>query len=180
MRWFLPALLVAVAIGTTTGGAGAAPTAATIQGNCGTKTMSVLFWPKGHKAIPLLGYPAWKIPHVEVFRYKGGTTFLSKNQVAYAGTDKNIVLAKSCARVADRKTFQQVPAQGIRTASALTCSFSKPAHVQIRKVAGAGVRHEVYLIDPPNKVVLRAQIAPQGTNLSYSFSNCTRANAPGG
>jgi hypothetical protein len=58
--------------------------------------------------------------------------------------------------------------------------LSKPAHVQIRKVAGAGVRHEVYLIDPPNKVVLRAQIAPQGTNLSYSFSNCTRANAPGG
>ena len=35
MRWFLPALLVTLAIATTTGGAGATSSALTVQGNCG-------------------------------------------------------------------------------------------------------------------------------------------------
>ena len=163
--------------------AGDAPAPARIQGNCGTTALSVIFWPKGHSAVSFLGqqwFPEFRLPHVEVYANKGGATYLPKNQLAYAGTDRKNMLVPACRRVAALQTFNVLAGQAARAKTQFTCSFAKPAHIQIRSVAGAGVRAELYLIEPPNKLVLRAQIAPQGSNVSYAFGKCSRANVPFG
>ncbi|MEP7334928.1 MAG: hypothetical protein ABI717_04015 [Actinomycetota bacterium] len=89
------------------------------------------------------------------------------------------VLSSACPRMRERKTFQVLPARSIRTAAAVSCSFSKRAQVQLRRVAGAGVRMELRLIDPPNKLVLRALLAPSGSHLSYSIRQCATGAPPG-
>jgi hypothetical protein len=158
---------------------GAAPTAPAVQGDCLVQQLVVLFWPQGHGAIPPLGFPAFKLPHTEVYAYQGATTYMPQNQVSYAGTDRKNTLAKGCRRTKDLKTFNVLPARSIRAKAAISCSFGATAEVQVVKIAGAGVRSELRLIDRPNKLVLRAQLAPQGSNLSYSRTQCRQGKAPG-
>ena len=50
--------------------------------------------------------------------------------------------------------------------------------MQLKKLAGAGARWDVRLIDPPNKVVLRAIVAPTGSHLSASLRRCSIGAAP--
>jgi hypothetical protein len=158
---------------------GASPTATSVQGDCHVQSLVVLFWPQGHPAINSVGFPAFPLPHVEVYAYQAATTFMPQNQVGYTGTDRKITLAQGCRRVKEVKSFNVLPAKSIRAKAAITCSFSTPGHVQLIKVAGAGVRSELRLVDPPNKLVLRAQLAPQGSNLSYSRTQCRQGKAPG-
>lgn len=171
------AVLVVLLPGGATG-APAGSAAASVQGDCHVQSLVVLFWPQGHPAIKSVGFPSFPLPHVEVYAYQAATTFLPANQVGYTGTDRKITLAGGCRRVKEQKTFQVLPAKSIRAKAAVTCSFATPAHIQFVKVAGAGVRSELRLIDPPNKLVLRAQLAPQGSNLSYSRTQCRQGKPP--
>jgi hypothetical protein len=160
-------------------GSSAGEASPSVQGDCHIQSLVVLFWPQGHAAIPSLGFPAFASPHAEVYAYQGATTFQPQNHLGYTGTDRRITLASGCRRVKDVKSFNVLPARSIRAKAAITCSFSTPGHVQFVKVAGAGVRSELRLVDPPNKLVLRAQLAPQGSNLSYSRAQCRQGKAPG-
>lgn len=155
-----------------------APSSRQVQGDCHVQSLVVLFWPQGHGAIRSVGFPSFPIPHVEVYAYQGATTFLPSNQIAYTGTDRKITLIPGCRRVPEKKTFQVLPAKSTRAKAAVSCSFRSPGHVQLVKVAGSGVRAELRLIEPPNKLVLRAQLAPQGSNLSYSIRQCRAGKPP--
>ncbi len=127
-----------------------------------------------------LGVPAFKPPHVEVFAYKGAATFRPENQLAYAGTDRKTYFGKLCAtKKADLKTFNVLSARAIRAKAAVSCTLSRGVQVQVRNIAGAGVRQELYVIEPPNKLVVRAQLAPNGSNLSYTLTQCRQGAAPG-
>lgn len=164
---------------TPIGAAPSRPAAASVQGACFSKKLVVLFWPQGHPVLPGVGFPEFLLPHVELYVHQGATTYQNSNQIGYTGTDQQIVLSAACPRMRERKTFQVLPARTIRTPAAVSCSFRKNAQVQLRKVAGAGVRMELRLIDPPNKLVLRALLAPNGSHLSYSFRQCATAPPPG-
>jgi hypothetical protein len=161
---------------------GAAPTrpaAPAVQGNCFSKRLVVLFWPQGHPVLPGVGFPEFLLPHVELYIHQGATTYQNSNQIGYTGTDRQVVLSSSCQRMRERKTFRVLPARSIRTPAAVSCTFRKSAQVQLRRLAGAGARMEVRLIDPPNKLVLRALLATNGSHLSYSFRQCAVGEPPG-
>lgn len=164
------------------GGAPAAvgsPSAPAVQGDCRITQLVVLFWPQGHPSLPRVGFPAFRIPHGEVFGYQGATTYVPSNQVAYTGTDRKTMLVKGCRRVKETKSFNVLPARSTRAKAAVTCGFRTPAHIQIRNVAGSGVRSELRLIEPPNKLVLLARFAPVGSSLSYSIAQCRAGGTPG-
>jgi hypothetical protein len=159
----------------------AAISAPRVEGNCSTETPVVLFWPRGHAAIPSLGFPAFRTPHVEVYRYQAATTYRNANFVGYAdGTGKSS-LNPACKRVADHVTVQQLPATSITRAAAVTCRTRGAALVQVRRIAGAGVRGEVRLLEAPNRLVLRALVTGNaiGSNLAYNPQRCRVGPAPG-
>jgi hypothetical protein len=179
MRRVLVLLLAALALAVAAGAARGVSTAGALQGNCKVTQVTVLFWPQGHGIVRSVGFPEFRLPHVEVYAYKAAATFRPANQLAYAGTDQKNMLMKGCARTRDTGGLQQLPSRSLRAKAAVTCSLSKPANVQLRKVAGSGVRSEVYLIEPPNKIVLSARLAARGSTLSYSSRQCRAGAAPG-
>lgn len=159
----------------------AAVSAPEVEGNCKTETPVVLFWPRGHAAIPSLGFPDFRTPHAEVYRYVGAGTYRNANFVGYADGAGKSSLNPACSRVPDHTTVQQLPATSITRAAAITCRTRGNTLVQVRKIAGAGVRSEVRLIEAPNRLVLRALVTGNaiGSNLSYNPQKC-RVGAPPG
>src|SRR2546421_1211761 len=99
---------------------------------CGVSTLTFLFWPQGHQAIPSIGFPAFPVPHLEV--YRTDPTFPNGNQVAYAGltadrTRAGGAFAKSCAAVAAR-SFKPMPsARTTADTTQLVCKFPKAAQL---------------------------------------------------
>jgi hypothetical protein len=170
--------IAAAAAGLAAANGPAASTAPQVQGNCADKSVTVLFWPQGHGVIRTLRFPTYRPPHLEIYRYAARNTFASANQRGFAAANGESTFAKACKREQEQRTFQVLPARSIRTKATVTCSFTRGAKVQLKKVAGAGARWDVRLIDPPNKVVLRAIIAPQGSHLSASRQQCAIGAAP--
>ena len=175
----LGGIAVLVVGATPIGAAPSAPAARAVQGQCLSNKLVVLFWPQGHPMLPGVGFPEFLLPHVELYVHQGATTYQNSNQIGYTGTDRQIVLSPACPKMRERKTFQVLPARSTRTAAAISCSFAKRAQVQLRRVAGAGVRMELRLIDPPNKLVLRALLAPNGSHVSHSIRQCAAGPPPG-
>lgn len=174
-------LLVVAVASVATAAVPAAVSAPAVEGNCSTETPVVLFWPRGHAAIPSLGFPNFRTPHVEVYRYAAATTYKNANFVGYADGAGKSALNPACSRVADHTTVQQLPATSITRAAAVTCRTRGNTLVQVRKIAGAGVRSEVRLIEAPNRLVLRAVVTGNaiGSNLAYNPQRC-RVGAPPG
>lgn len=47
------------------------PNAETVRSNCAARGITLYFWPKGHSAIPSIGFPAFATPHLEVYTSAG-------------------------------------------------------------------------------------------------------------
>ena len=64
---------------------------------------------------------------------------------------------------------------------ALSAPNFRTPHVEVRKIAGAGVRSEVRLIEAPNRLVLRALVTGNaiGSNLAYNPQRCRVGVPPG-
>jgi len=179
MRRGLALVVLVVAASSWAGPAGAAPDAAGTRYDCGAKEWTFLFWPRGHAAIPAIRFREFKVPHFEV--YKGSDpTYPGANFLGYVGADNVSDIAPACKKLRDLKSLATAPmANPLRTKAAIGCTFPKPAWLQVEKVAGAGVRFQVKVILPPNKIVLYAQIAPQGSNAHYARQYCQKKAAPG-
>lgn len=173
------ALLVLLAAVGVPGAAGAAPDAAGTRYDCGAREWTFLFWPKGHAAIPAIQFPEFKVPHFEA--YKGADpAYPATSSLGYAGADGATNVSPACKKLKDQKALATLPAANpIRVKAAIHCTFPKAAWLQLEKVAGGGVRVQVKVILPPNKLALYAQIAPQGSNLAYSRQYCRKKAAPG-
>jgi hypothetical protein len=179
LRLVAAALLVLLAAAGAPGAAGAAPDAAGTRYECGAKEWTFLFWPKGHPAIPAVSFPEFRVPHFEVYR-GSDPTYPGSNFLGYVGADNASEVAPSCKKLKDLKALATAPmANPLRSKAAIGCTFPKPAWVQVEKVAGGGVRFQVKVILPPNKIVLYAQIAPQGSNAHYARQYCQKKAAPG-
>ena len=141
----------------------------------------ILFWPRGHAAIPRIRFPEVRAPHIEVYSYAAAATYQSRYFLAYADGKGKSSLKPGCRRVQDHSTVQQLPATAITRAAAVTCRTRGETLVQVRKIAGAGVRREVRLLEAPNRLVLRALVTGNaiGSNLAYNTQRC-RAGAPPG
>jgi hypothetical protein len=152
-----------------------------VEGSCGTETVTVLFWPRGHGAIPGLGFPAFRTPHAEVYAYQGAATYRSASFLGSADGKGKVELRPGCPRVRDHTTVQQLPATSLTRAAAVTCRTRNDTLVQLRKVPGAGVRAEVRLLEGPNRLVLRALVTGNaiGSNLAYNPQRCRVGRPPG-
>ncbi|HEY7381578.1 MAG TPA: hypothetical protein VH572_10225 [Gaiella sp.] len=168
------------ALAATTLPAGGAGAAGTVEGVCGTDTLVVVFWPRGHVAIPQLGLPRAASPQLVVLTYAGAGTFQKAFIVASAAGGGGGRLVTGCSRTRDHTALQVLPARATTQPAAITCRTRGHTLVQLRKIAGAGVRWELRLIEAPNRLVLRAMLTATavGSNVMQSFQRCRVGPAP--
>ncbi len=150
--------------------------APSLQGDCLSSELIVLFWPQGHSAIPRYNISASTLPHAEVYYDDTASNYLSSETwMAYAGTDRKWI-SKSCRREKDTRSF--AVGRPVRTIKAKANVVCGARHVQIRTFATGRVRSEVRLIEPRNRLVLSARFTRSGSTLSYATKQCHMAPVP--
>lgn len=176
------AVAVALACAVLAPAAAAAASGSSVEGACGTDTLVVLFWPRGHQAIAQLGLARTTGPHAVVLEHAGAGTFQPAYVVATA-TGRGGKLVARCTRVRDQAAVQALrPARTTSRPAAFTCRTRGDTLVQLRKLAGAEARWELRLIQPPDRFVLRVLLTPDGigTNAASSLRRCRVGPAPPG
>jgi hypothetical protein len=161
-------------------GAATRPPRAAVEGKCGTETVTVLFWPRGHGAIAPLGMPKLPVAHVEVYRYAGARTYRNQNLVAYVDGTGKISLRRECRRVRVHATVRPFRATSLKRAVAITCRTKLNSLIQTRRVAASGVNADIRVIEQPNRVVVRAVLARIRSNswVSYNPTRCRIGKPP--
>jgi hypothetical protein len=178
-------ILVAAAVGVlalaaTTLPAGGAPAGHAVEGICGTDTLLVVFWPRGHVAIPQLGFERTAKPRLAVLTYAGPGTFQKAYVVVTVTGGGGGKLVSGCPRARDHTTVQTLPARATTQPAAITCRTRGHTLVQLSKIAGAGVRWELRLIEAPNRLVLRGLLTANaiGSNVTQNLQRCRVGPAP--
>jgi hypothetical protein len=149
---------------------------------CGTaKQFTYLFWPQGHQAIPSINFPAFPVPHLEL--YKGfDPTFPNPGLAAAVNAQAGGGFAPGCAKA---KVGHAAPISHPKTTTAtgeLQCTFPRPPVQTILKAAGGFV---LQTIEPPKAgstskptVVASATIKPTGSTLLFDPMPCKLIAAP--
>jgi hypothetical protein len=178
------ALLIGVlALAVTLVGAAAtrsAPEAAPRQVSCGQTLVIVLFWPRGHGAIPRVGFSADREPHVEIYKY-GTRGYPRGNFLAYGAANGRMRFGAAC------KTKLAVPAVGpipsrvtARKARAVSCRLPKNALVHVRRIK-SGLQVDLGAPPPlgsPGERVVSAKLHARGSVLDFSRESCNPGAPP--
>jgi hypothetical protein len=149
---------------------------------CGTaKQFTYLFWPQGHPAIPSVNFPAFPIPHLEL--YKGSdATFPNAATAAVVNAQTGGGFARSCKAA---KQGRAAPIQKPRTTTqtgALTCTFPRAPLQTILKAAGGFVLLTVEPAKPGTtgkpQVEVSVTIKATGSTLAFDAKVCKLGAAP--
>jgi hypothetical protein len=171
------AMAAVVAAGAATGSAASAPKAESWACNPNA-TLTVLFHPHGHGPIESLDFPAWTVPHVEF--YKGARPGLD-TYLIYAGTHGQGAIPAFTSNpycLPGEKTTPFLPSKAmtrLKSDALLTCSFSKRGRFLATKVAKGSYRIQAVV---GTRVVVDAQVKPQGSLVTYAATSCERSAVP--
>jgi len=166
VRRFLAAVLVLALAGVAAISAGAAPGQRIA---CGIKALDFYFWPKGHPAIPELGFPEFPTAHLEV--YTGAPAGKLGQQLAYvSATDFRLV--QGCPEKRQTPTsWDGAPMKTLRRATnKLHCVYSKRVELVVEPTAG-GFELAVTLGHSPSTAT-RASMSRPGARLDYDARYC--------
>jgi hypothetical protein len=157
-----------------------APQAAPKQVSCGQTLVIVLFWPRGHSAIPSVGFSADRKPHVEIYKY-GTRGYPRGNVLAYGAANGKTRFGSAC------KTKFAVPAVGpvptrvtARKARALSCRLPKNALLRMRPIK-RGLQIDIGAPPPlgsPGERVISAKLHARGSVLDFSRGSCNPGAPP--
>ncbi len=175
-------LVLAVALVATTATASGRP-AGGAQASCG-KRMTFLFWPKGHPAVPSVGFPKLRAPHLEI--YKGSNPrYPMSDFVAWAVAGKTPpnepapYVSPYCVSAGSSRSPAELPfAAPLKATARVVCAFPKSAAIAIDELSRRRFRVNVVL--PPRRLAAQALIAPRGSTFAYSRQHCTRKPPPRG
>jgi hypothetical protein len=153
--------------------AGASQESSRLQGGCGSGALVVLFWPHGHAAIASVGFPRFRKPHVEIYRFDGARTYRPANFVGYVGIDgKPTLKCKAPPSPSSGKPI--VPRRSSSVTAAISCGFQGAATVQIQRLGGPW---HARIFDVKGLVV-DVTLAPGGSTVSAATSRCNSGAVP--
>ena len=162
-RVFLLALALAAIAAVS---AGAAPTQRIA---CGVKALDFYFWPKGHPAIPALGFPEYPTPHLEV--YTGAAPGRLGQQLAYVSASDFRLVAGCPEKGATATRWDGGPTKTLRGATnKLHCVFPKRVELLVDPAAG-GVALAVTL-GHSSRAAATAFFDQQSARLDYDARYC--------
>jgi hypothetical protein len=167
------ALAVAlIAAGTLVMSAG--PASASTGSDCGAKKFRLLFWPKGHKSVPSVGFPEFLTPHLEL--YTGtGKKFPDNQEVAYADPTTSKVSATACTQAAGGTSKKATISKTTTKPTMLVCAFKSDPLVNAAQVVGGGYAILLYEND---SAAAYAIMKDTGSSLQYDAKACKAKKPP--
>ena len=162
-RVFLLALALAAIAAVSAGGAPAQRIA------CGVKALDFYFWPKGHPAIPELGFPEFPTPHLEV--YTSAAPGRLGRQLAYMSAS-DFRLVEGCPEKGATATrWGGGPTKTLRRATnKLHCTFPRRVELLVEPAAG-GIALAVTLGHTASAAAT-ASLDHRGARLDYDPRYC--------
>ena len=144
--------------------------------NCNVTTYRVLFWPEGHKAIKSQDFPAYPVPHVELFTGTG-KNYPGTDSLGYVDSAGQTSHPPSC--VAASLTGQlggPIPTDKMKTitkAASLACTAAAATVIVVPTPAKAQLS-----VALPGQTVANAVMSGTGSELSYDSSMCKPGKVP--
>jgi hypothetical protein len=171
----------------------AGPRASSPMVACGGAQVTFLFWPQGHQAIPNFKFPAYPLPHTEI--YRTDPTYPNTAFLGFFDAAAQVSVASSCSPAPGVGSTAVSNAATITTTSAVNCTFPQPARFEI---LGTALLRVVVPVQKKVKVkvrvkkklrtkivtrttlatVLTDQLSPSGSTLTYDSKLCVPAAAP--
>jgi len=179
VRGLAPALAAAAGVAATLAAvnAGATPAAPSVSASCGRTALVVLFWPHGHGALPALGFPSSRTPHIELYRFAGSRTYRAANFVgSLQASGRPVLRCRGDAALLPRPSrLRPWGTKGRKTA--VSCAFIGAATVQLARLDGLW---RVRLLAGGASVVLEAALSPVGgSTVGFTSSRCRGGATPG-
>ena len=166
---FFAVLLVAFGFSAAGGHAQTTTTGVTLpsEANCGQKQLTFLWWPAGHGASQQYNFPAFPLPHVEV--YKGSTTTFSEDAfLAYFDDHGEPHFEPACKPVSSSAKPKAITSKKSQTGSAvLVCKFTKTPTLQVITGTDSATMNAIV----SNEVAASLKLGQNGA-LTYNSTVC--------
>jgi hypothetical protein len=91
--------------------------------DCSATQLTFLFWPQGHQAVPSVGFPAYPIPHTEL--YRTDPTFAGTNALGFFDSMGQGGFSKTCAAATGTPAPTIPSAATLSTTTAVNCTFPR-------------------------------------------------------
>ena len=164
------ALVIALAAFTATSSA----TQPTRQADCRQSLVIVLFWPKGHRAIGSIGFPAHPRPHVEVYKY-GKQGYPPKNFLVFASANGHVTFSKACKFASGPGPSGAITRKATaHKARAFSCRVPSGGVERTKPIKG-GIQFD---LGAPRAHVLSAKLLSHGSTLDFSHAWCNVGSPP--
>jgi hypothetical protein len=178
VRGLAPALAAVAGVAATLAAveAGARPALPAVSASCGQTALVVLYWPHGHGPLPALGFPASRVPHVELYRFAGARTYRPANFVgSLQANGRPVLRCRGGSRIRRPARLRPWRAQG--TKAAFSCAFLGAPTVQLARIGGLW---RARLLEGGGRVVLDAALSTVGgSTVGFTTERCRRGRAPG-
>ena len=167
-RLLLPSICLLVALAAPAAAGAKVPESV----SCASESATALFWPKGHKTVPGVGFPSIKTPHLEV--YKPGAGYRSPDFLLYADSSRFIDPSRSCGIGRAKATGGVRSAKTTSVTKAVTCSAPSAISYEVTR-AGTGV---TVVAHAGPDVYFRATLKRKGSTLTYNRQACKVTATP--
>ena len=152
----------------------AAPSAASAAStvSCATPAATVLFWPKGHHAVPKVGFPSIPTPHLEV--YAPGANYPSANFLLYADAKRSIDPSAGCGSGVVGRTGAVHHPKTAKATKAITCTAASALAYDVKRskkgltIVGHAGADSVFMVE----------VRPKGSTFIYDRTACKPAAKP--
>ena len=150
---------------------------------CGARTIDVYFWPRGHGALLSVGFPAFRRPHVEV--YRAGDTSDRTGFLAFMSSTETS-LGRSCSRVRNTRRkpgWAGGPSVSTARPRRVRCTLPRPAELVLaeritEKGFFAGFQLDITL-GHTRRTVVSVQVNRGPSHaLRYAKSACRKLQLP--
>jgi hypothetical protein len=158
-------ILAAVSVALSTHAASSAPVAAKPNVSCNQSLLVFLFWPHGHGAIKSVGFSAYKVPHLEVYKFIPG--YPNSAFLAFAGANKLTSFAKACHGKSGKVSGAIKHKKTVTKQLAFTCSVPKSGRLGHARRLGLAEVERLDLLVRQQALQLRPR-APLGETQARS------------
>lgn len=123
MRRTVAFAAVTLLLGAAAAGAPAGTARSDVRGVCNVQGIDVFFWPQGHPAIPVIGFPAFGPPHVEFYKPRDVT---NAGALAYMDLTQSGMAPSHCTSATDAAMpfATGATAQTTSTAQKIRCGLT--------------------------------------------------------
>lgn len=140
------------------------------QLTCGAQ-FTLLFWPTGHGKVTSLGFPAYPLPHAELF---AGTR--QPGYLEAAGPKGPVAKSSDPCRAAGKAVpASPVAPSGTRAAGRIDCRFAKPPVFVFSTI---GTRARFTATVPGTRSGMTVEVRPGGGLATFDPQACRRSAPP--